>query len=270
MSTSGTLALPPIGLGTWPHRGEDATRLVLDGLAAGYRLIDTASVYENEDAVGAAIRTSGLPRDEVVVASKIRGRDHLSGDVRGAVERGLSASGLDQFDLYLIHWPIPAADRYVATYAALLECRDAGLVRHVGVSNFLPHHLDRLIDEVGEPPAVDQVQLDPSLARVGIREAAAARGIRVQSWSPLGRGAVLEEPAVLTIAERLGASAAQVVLAWHRERDLVPVVRSASPERQAENLASLTLQLTDDDLSALDALDRGESATRDVETEENL
>lgn len=263
-------ALPPIGLGTWPLVGDDATRAVLAGIDAGYRLIDTATVYENEDAVGAALATCGVPRDELFVTTKLRGGDQVSGDIRGAVERSLTRLGLDHLDLFLIHWPLPRLDRYSAAFEAMLQCRDAGLIRFVGVSNFLEHHLRRVIDDTGEVPAVNQIQMDPALARIPVRRAHDELGVFTQSWSPLGRGSTLDAPVVTEIAERLGHTPAQVILAWHRAHGVVPVARSANPQRQAENLAAADVRLDPADVAALDRLDRGEAAARDVEREEHL
>ncbi|HEY5857721.1 MAG TPA: aldo/keto reductase [Aldersonia sp.] len=259
-----------MGLGTWPLVGAEATAAVLAGIEAGYRQIDTAAIYDNEDAVGAALARCGLPRDELFVTTKLRGRDHVSGDVRGALERSLERLRLDRLDLFLIHWPLPRCDRYVDAFAAMLDCRDAGLVRWVGVSNFLPKHLRRVVAQTGEVPAVNQIQLDPSIARLPARAAHAELGVLTASWSPLGRGEVLGIRPVRRIAERVGATPAQVVLAWHRAQGIVPVVRSANPRRQAENLAALDVVLTTDDVAELNRLDRGEAAARDVEQEEHF
>ncbi|MGW0018606.1 aldo/keto reductase [Rhodococcus sp. NPDC003382] len=263
-------ALPPVGLGTWPLVGPDATAAVLAGIEAGYRLIDTATIYDNEDAVGTALTTCGVARDELFVTTKLRGSDHVSGDIRGAVERSLERLGLDYLDLFLIHWPLPRLDRYVAAFEGILECRDAGLVRYAGVSNFLEHHLRRVVSETGEAPAVNQIQMDPTLARVPVRRADNELGVFTQSWSPLGRGETLRSPVVTAIADRLGITAAQVILAWHRAHDVVPIARSANPQRQAENLAAAHVRLEPADVAALDDLDRGESAARDVEREEHF
>lgn len=262
--------IPPIGLGTWPLVGEDATRAVLGGIDVGYRHIDTATIYGNEDAVGAALTTTDVAREELFVTSKLRGSDHISGDIRGAVERSLRTMGLDYLDLYLIHWPLPRFDRYVSAFAGLLECRDAGLIRYAGVSNFLGSHLTRVVDEVGEAPAVDQIQMDPSLGRLPVREVADRLGVPIASWSPLGRGDVLDDPVVVGIAERHGRTPAQIVLAWHLAVGVLPVARSANPQRQAQNLAAADIALTADDIAQLDRLDRGESAARDVEKEEHF
>lgn len=260
---------PPIGLGTWPLTGAEATAIVRSGIEAGYRLIDTAAVYENEEAVGRGVRESGL-RDQLVITSKLRGRDHLSGKVREAVEESLRRLGVDRIDRYLIHWPLPRYDRYVEAYQALLECRDAGLIGQVGVSNFLGRHLDRLVEATGEAPYVNQIQLDPTVARTALRQANDALGVRTESWSPLGRGEVLGSPVVGEIAERHGVTPAQVVLAWHHAHALTPIVRSARAERLSENLAALQIRLAAVDVDRLDRLDRGEEAARDVETEEAI
>ncbi|MGX7727647.1 aldo/keto reductase [Rhodococcus sp. 2H158] len=263
-------ALPRLGLGTWPLVGPDATRAVLAGIEAGYRLIDTAAIYGNEDAVGAALAACGVPRDDLFVTTKLRGSDHVSGDVRGAVERSLERLGLERLDLFLIHWPLPRFDRYAAAFEAMLECRDAGLVRYAGVSNFLGHHLRKVVAETGEAPAVNQIQMDPSLARLPVRRANDELGVFTQSWSPLGRGEVLGAPVVASIADRVGCTRAQVVLAWHLAQGVVPVARSANPARQAENLAAVDVELTAADVAALNRLDRGEAAARDVEREEHF
>ena len=263
-------ALPPIGLGTWPLVGADATNSVLSGIEAGYRLVDTAAIYGNEGAVGVALAESGVPREELFVTTKLRGNDQVSGDIRGALEQSLELLGLDQLDLFLIHWPLPRIDRYVASFESMLACRDAGLVRYVGVSNFLELHLRRVVAETGEVPAVNQIQMDPSLARIPVRRANDELGIFTQSWSPLGRGDVLDNAVVSEIAGRIGCTPAQVVLAWHVAQGVVPVARSANPTRQAENLAALDVTLSGEDIEALNSLDRGESAARDVEAEEHF
>jgi 2,5-diketo-D-gluconate reductase A len=262
-------AIPAIGLGTWPLTGEPATDAVLTAIESGYRSIDTAAVYENEEAVGRALSECMVPRGELFVCTKLRGTDHVSGDVRGAIERSIDRLGLDYLDLFLIHWPLPKHNRYVAAFEALLDCRDAGLVRYVGVSNFTEKHLRRTTAATGEAPAVNQIQMDPTLARRPIRRVHDELGVVTQSWSPLGRGEVVASDVVAAIATRLGCTPAQVALAWHLHNGVVPIVRSANPARQAENLAARGIQLADDDIAALADLDRGESAARNPEKEEH-
>ncbi|MFC9554664.1 aldo/keto reductase [Rhodococcus sp. NPDC056960] len=264
------IAIPLLGLGTWPLTGADATDSVRSGIESGYRLIDTAAIYDNEVAVGAGIAESGVPRDDLFVTTKLRGSDQVSGDIRGAIERSLDRLGLERLDLFLIHWPLPRLDRYVAAFEGMLACRDAGLVRYVGVSNFLEKHLRRVVAETGEAPAVNQIQMDPSLTRLPVRRANDELGVLTQSWSPLGRGDVLSAPAVGEIAQRLDCTPAQVVLAWHRAQGVVPIARSADPVRRQENLAAVDIRLAPADVDALNRLDRGESAARDVETEEHF
>ncbi|ROZ98989.1 aldo/keto reductase [Gordonia sp. OPL2] len=259
--------IPSIALGTWPLVGADAERAVVDAFDVGYRHIDTATIYGNEDAVGRAIESSGVSRAELFVTSKLRGSDHISGDVRGAVERSLARMGLDYLDMYLIHWPLPRFDRYVD---ALLRCRESGLIRHAGVSNFLGKHLRRVTEMVGEAPALNQIQMDPTLCRIPIREVADELGTVVAGWSPLGRGHVLDHPVVVEIAGMRNCSPAQVVLAWHLSHGVLPVVRSADATRQAENLAATGIALEADEVAEIDALDTGEDAARDVENEEHF
>jgi 2,5-diketo-D-gluconate reductase A len=269
-STPIRTAMPPIGIGTWPLTGRPATDAVLSAIDAGYRFIDTAALYGNEDAVGVAIAESGVDRDELFITTKLRGRDHASGDVEGAMHRSLDALGVDQIDLYLIHWPMPWLDEYADAFARMLECRDAGWARFVGVSNFSTDHLCNVVANTGEAPAVNQIQMDPSIARLPIRAVHDEYGMLTQSWSPLGRGEVLDDPVVMAISQRIGCSPAQVILAWHVSQGVVPVVRSANAVRQAENIGALDVRLTTDDLNRLTSLDRGESAVRDVNTEEHL
>jgi len=263
-------AIPPIGLGTWPLTGDDATRCVGTAIAAGYRHIDTAAIYGNEHGVGLGLRECGVPREQLFVTSKLRGNDHISGDIRGAVQRSLDTMGLDYLDMYLIHWPLIRFDRYVDAFAGLLECRDAGLIRYAGVSNFLGHHLRRVTQEGGEAPAVNQIQMDPSLCRLPVRAVNDELGVLTSSWSPLGRGDVIENPVVAEIASTHGCTPAQAVLAWHLVVGVVPVARSANPGRQAQNIAALDIELTPEDITRLTSLDRGESAARDVEREEHF
>ncbi|MGB3485835.1 MAG: aldo/keto reductase [Mycobacterium sp.] len=270
MSTDVRTDIPTIGLGTWPLTGDEATRSVLMGIEAGYRHIDTAAIYGNEDAVGRAVADCGLPRGQLFLTSKLRGNDHVSGDIRAAVQRSLDVMGLDYLDMYLIHWPMIRFDKYVDAFAGLLACRDAGLIRYAGVSNFLGHHVRRVAQECDEAPAVNQIQMDPSLCRLPVRAVNDELGVLTSSWSPLGRGEVLDHPVVADIATAHGCTPAQAVLAWHLAQGVVPVARSADAQRQAQNLAACEINLSQDDIVRLNALDRGEAAARDVEREEHF
>lgn len=267
--------MPVIGLGTWPLRGEEAERAVASGLEVGYRLIDTAAKYENEDAVGRGIRSSGVPREDVFVTTKLRGSDMAGGDTRGALGRSLTALGVDYVDLYLIHWPLPWLGRFSEAFGEMARLAEEGLIRSLGVSNFQSQHIARLVDETGLTPVVDQIECDPRIQRRSLREDLASRRIVPQAWSPLGRGGpLLSDPVVLRAAADTDCSPGQVVLRWHRAHGIVPVVKSASPARQRENLDAIGMPpLPQDVVAALDDLDprdEGERGIRDSDTHEEL
>jgi 2,5-diketo-D-gluconate reductase A len=250
------VAMPRLGLGTWTLTDADAAAVVPEAVRLGYRMIDTAALYGNEWGVGEGIRRSGVPRAEFFVISKVSGRDHGYDPTLAAFDRSLDLLGLDYLDLYLIHWPLPRRDRYVDTWRAFARLLADGRVRAIGVSNFLPAYLDRLVDEVGVPPAVNQIQLNPRIPQPAARAYAARHHIAVQSWQPLCRGeSLLAEPAVLAVAERHGRTPAQVVLRWHLEQGLVPLPRSRRPERLAGNLDVFGFRLYPDDHARLAELD---------------
>ncbi|MGG7099644.1 aldo/keto reductase [Rhodococcus sp. 24CO] len=261
--------LPRIGLGTWPLTGADAERAVASGIEVGYRHLDTAAAYGNEKAVGAAVNRSGVARSEMFVTSKIQGKDEDSGDVRGGLERSLTELDLEYLDLYLIHWPRPRLDRYVETFTAMRDLVDEGLIRTVGVSNFKPAHLERLISETGQVPAINQIQLNTTLARLQTRECHARHGIVTGAWSPLGSdGTLLREPIVVALAEKYGRTPAQIALRWHVQQDIVAVPRSVDPKRQAQNLDVFGFALEPAEIDELTSLDRGEAAAHDADLEE--
>ncbi|BCJ38431.1 oxidoreductase [Actinocatenispora thailandica] len=250
--------LPAVGLGTYPMRDEQAVTAVRGALRLGYRLIDTAASYDNEEAVGRGIAAAGLARDDVFVTTKLRGRDHGYQETLAAFEASRLALGLDYLDLYLIHWPLPRIDRYVESWRAMMTLRSDGLVRSIGVSNFTVAQLDRLIEETGEPPAVNQIELHPYFPQQQLRAAHEARGIRTESWSPLARaGELLREPVVVQAAQRHGVEPAQVVLRWHVQLGAVPIPKSASRQRQATNLDLFGFELDEAELAALSGLARG-------------
>ncbi|WP_075889786.1 aldo/keto reductase [Actinomyces provencensis] len=249
--------IPQIGFGVFLVPDTETKEAVGEALEAGYRHIDTATIYGNEEAVGQALADSGLPRDEVFVTTKLWNADQGRDSARPALEASLERLGLDHVDLYLIHWPTPARDLYLPTWEAFEELRSEGLTRSIGVSNFLPEHLRRIADLGGTVPAVNQIELHPTLQQVDIQEADASLGILTEAWSPLGRGADLEIPAIDLIATRLGVTPAQVVLAWHLARGRVVIPKSVTPSRIVENLAAADVVLDDADLEALDALEAG-------------
>jgi diketogulonate reductase-like aldo/keto reductase len=250
-------SLPAIGLGTYPLKGEDALRAVGSGLAAGYRLLDTAVNYRNESEVGQALAGSGVCRSDVVVTTKLPGRDHGYDRTLASCEGSLTRLGLDVIDLYLIHWPNPSVDRYVQSWRAMVELRERGLVRSIGVSNFTAAHLTRLQQEVGVLPVVNQVELHPLFPQRELREFHAAHGILTQSWSPLARaGTLLKTAPVAAAAAAHAVRPAQVVLRWQVELGAVPIPKSADPVRQAENLDVFGFSLTPAEVEAITALGR--------------
>jgi diketogulonate reductase-like aldo/keto reductase len=249
--------LPAIGFGTYPLRGEDGVAAVVSAIEAGYRLLDTAVNYENEREVGEAIRRSGVPRDQLFVTSKLPGRHHGYDDAVASVHASLERLGLDHLDLHLIHWPNPSVGKYAEAWRALVDLREQGLVRSIGVSNFTEAHLERIIADTGVTPAVNQVELHPYFPQVRMREVHARLGIQTESWSPLGkRSAPFTEPPVAQAAERHGVTPGQVILRWQVQLGSVPVPKSATPERQRLNLDVFGFELGDDEMAAITALGR--------------
>lgn len=252
--TSG-FKIPGLGFGTYDISAKDTQRVVEKALELGYRHLDCAASYYNETAVGAAIAASGIPRNELFITSKVRNCDQGPGTTRAALEKSLTDLGLDYLDLYLVHWPVPSKDLYVPTFHDIVAAQEDGLVRTTGVANFLEEHLTRIINEVGVTPAVNQFEVHPSFQQRKLRSFCAARGILVEAYCPLGRGADLQLRIVRQIAADRGVAPAQVVLAWHRANGLIPLPKSASPVRQAENLASTQIILTEEEEAAIDSFD---------------
>jgi diketogulonate reductase-like aldo/keto reductase len=251
--------IPQVGFGVFQVEPEETVAAVDAALRAGYRHIDTAALYHNEEQVGAALRGSGVAREDVFVTTKLWQSHHARDDARAAFATSRERLGVDVVDLYLIHWPAPANDRYVEAWSTLLELRDEGAIRAAGVSNFLPEHLQRVIDETGRTPPINQVELHPYFQQRELRAFHAEHGIVTESWSPLGRGgALLQDPVLQEIAGRHGRSVAQIVLRWHLEEGCVVIPRSVTPSRIAENLAITDFALTDEDRDAIAGLDRAD------------
>ena len=248
-------AIPAIGYGTFPWRGGDSFETTTAALDAGYRLLDTALRYENEEGVGRAVRAYDLPREEIVVCTKLAGRHHGYDETIKGFHESLANLGLDYVDIYLIHWPLPRLDKYVDSWKAMIKLRDEGLVRSIGVSNFTEEHLTRIIDGTGVTPAVNQVELHPRFPQARMREVHERLGVRTEAWSPMGkRQAPLEEPAVTGPADRLGVTPGQVILRWHVQLGSLPIPKSGNPERQRQNLDVFGFELTENEVAAITAL----------------
>jgi diketogulonate reductase-like aldo/keto reductase len=250
--------MPALGFGTYTITGPDAPALIGSAIDAGYRLLDTATRYENETEVGEAVRASSVPRDDLFVTSKLPGADHGYDAALRSVEGSLERLGLDRLDLFLIHWPQPPIDQYVETWKAFIRMRDEGTVSSIGVSNFLPEHLDRIVAETGVAPAVNQVELHPYLPQHEQRAADAAHGTVTQSWTPLGRGTtLLERHEITETADKHARTPAQVVLRWHIQIGAAPIPKSATPERFRSNLDVFDFELDADDLDRIGSLENG-------------
>ena len=255
---SGPVEIPTIGFGVWQVPDAEVGAAVATALRAGYRHIDTARIYGNEAGVGHALAESDVPRDEVFVTTKVWNDDHGRDATLRAFDASMQRLGLDVLDLYLVHWPVPAQDRYVETWRALRELRDEGRVRAVGTCNFHAEHLQRLHDETGEWPSINQIELHPYLQQAPLRAYHAQHGIVTESWSPLASGKkVLDDPVVSGVAAAHGATPAQVVIAWHLALDLVVLPKSVTPSRIVENLAAADLTLTGEEVAELSTLERG-------------
>ena len=261
--------LPALGLGTYGLRGDDGIASVVSALDAGYRLIDTALNYENEREVGEGVRASPVDRADIAVTTKLPGRHHGFDETLRSFDESLAGLGLDYVDLYLIHWPLPAVDKYVDSWRAMIRLRGEGLVRSIGVSNFTAAHLERLVGETGVVPAVNQIELHPRFPQREMRAVHEKHSIVTESWSPLGSG-VGRESLITSIAEAHAVTPAQVVLRWHLQLGAVPIPKSADEQRQRENLDVFRFELTDAEVEAISTLESGRLWDADPETHEEF
>lgn len=258
--------MPQLGTGIWQIEDAKTPEVVAEALRIGYRLIDGAAAYKNEAGMGRGIRDSDVARDQIFVTSKLWNDAQGHDAALRAFDATMERSGLDYLDLYLIHWPLPAMDAYVDSWKALIRLRDEGRVWSIGVANFHEPHLRRLIDETGVAPALNQIELHPSLTQERMRAVNKQLGIVTQSWTPLGRGDSFDAPAIRDAAARTGRTVAQVILRWHIQHGLSVIPKSQKPERLAENFDVLDFTLTPEEMSAIDALDRGHRTGPDPDT----
>ncbi|MGJ8516352.1 aldo/keto reductase [Carnimonas bestiolae] len=261
--------LPVIGFGTYQLNGREGIDSMVAAISRGYRLLDSAFNYENEGAVGQAVRQSEVPRDQLFVASKLPGRHHKYDQAVVTIEESLYRTGLDYLDLYLIHWPNPKQGLFVEAWQALIDAQKRGLVKSIGVSNFLPEHIDTLIKETGVAPAVNQVELSPYFAQDKQRAFDAKHNIVTEAWSPLGRAsALLEDQHLQEIAARYDKSIVQIILRWHFQLGVLAIPKSSNPERQKQNLELFDFALSDDEMAAIKRLDRPDGRINDQDPAE--
>lgn len=247
--------IPQVGLGVWQTPNETAAPAVRQALEAGYRHIDTAAIYENEAGVGEGIRTSGIARSDIFLTTKLWNDRQSYDSARRAFDESLKRLGTDYVDLYLIHWPSPRRGTYVEAWKALVDLKNEGRIRSIGVSNFCEEHLDRIIGETGVTPVINQIELHPDFQQKALRAVHEKHQIVTQSWSPLGQGKLLDHPAITATAKRLGKSPAQIIIRWHIENGLVVIPKSVTPARIIENFKVFDFILDEEAKTALDGLD---------------
>lgn len=250
-------SIPQLGYGVWRVEDEVAADVVAQAIRAGYRHIDTAAIYGNEEGVGRAVAASGVPREELFITTKVWNSAHGYDEALAALEESLGKLGTDYVDLWLIHWAKPTQGRYVDTWKALIEAQRQGKARSIGVSNFPAEQLEEIIEATGVVPVIHQVETHPYWQQRELREVEERHGILHESWSPLGQGGeLLEDPEITAIAEAHGATPAQVVIAWHLAKGFVVIPKSVTSERIVSNLAAADVELTEDEVARIDALDR--------------
>lgn len=263
------LIMPNIGFGTYTIKGARGVNAIENAIAAGYRLIDTAYNYENEATVGQAIKRSSVPREKLVVTSKLPGRYHLYDDAVTAIRESLYRAGLDYYDLYLIHWPNPKQDQYIEAWQALIDAQKFGLIRSIGVSNFLPEHLKRLEKETDVLPSINQIELHPYFTQEKQLAWNKEQGIQTQSWSPLGRANdILQNKAIKEIADTHKKSISQTILRWHIQLGSIPIPKSSSFKHQLDNLSIFDFVLTDEEMTLISALNKPDGRNKNQDPAE--
>lgn len=251
------MSIPAVGFGVFQIPPADTESAVATALGAGYRHIDTAAAYGNERETGRAVAASGLARDDVYLVTKLWNSEQGYDSTLAAFDTSMAKLGVDYLDLYLIHWPVPELNKFVDTFKAFAHLRDQGRIRSIGVSNFEPEHLQILIDATGIVPAVNQIELHPMLPQTELREVHAKLGIATEAWSPLGQGALLENPTITVIADAHGKTPAQVLIRWHVQLGNIVIPKSVTPERIVSNFDVFGFELSEDDMRSISSLDSG-------------
>jgi 2,5-diketo-D-gluconate reductase A len=253
--------IPQIGLGVWQVDPDITSEVVRWGIEAGYRLIDTAEGYSNEEGVGEAIRAAGVPRSELFITSKLRNGAHQRDAALRAFDDTMRKLGIDQIDLFLIHWPVPSQNKYVEAWQTLVELRKAGRIKSVGVSNFNQDHLERIIGETGVTPVVNQIELHPRFQQRDKRDFHKKHNIHIESWSPLGSGRLLSDPTLEKLAKKHGKSVAQIIIRWHLQEGLIVIPKSIHQERIAGNFDVFDFELDGDDMHTIHGMDARDGRT---------
>ncbi|WP_417309997.1 aldo/keto reductase [Devosia sp.] len=248
-------SIPQLGLGVWQVDADITARVVTEAIEAGYRSIDTAEGYQNEEGVGEAIRSCGVPRDQLFITSKLRNSAHGRDAALKEFDETMAKLGVEQLDLFLIHWPLPSIGKYVEAWQTLVELKQQGRIRSIGVSNFNEDHLKRIIDETGETPVVNQIELHPRFQQRDKRDFHAQHDIRIESWSPLGSGRLLGDSAIAEIAKKHNKSVAQTIIRWHLQEGLIVIPKSSKKDRIIENFDVFDFELDDADMRRLGEMD---------------
>ena len=258
--------IPQLGLGVWQASPEQTAMAVREALLAGYRHIDTAAIYKNETGVGAGVRESGLPRKDIFITTKVWNDAHGKELTRQALESSLERLRFDYVDLLLIHWPVPQRDLFVETWQMMIELRKEGLIRSIGVSNFTEANLQRLIDETGVAPVLNQIELHPYLQQQSLRQTHSKYGILTESWSPLAQNQAISDETIARIAAKHGKTPAQIIIRWHLDNGLIVIPKSVTPTRIRENLDVFNFTLDSEDMAVISTLDRHQRLGPDPET----
>jgi 2,5-diketo-D-gluconate reductase A len=263
--------IPQLGFGVWQVDNDEVVEPVLEAIRTGYRSIDTAQGYDNEQGVGRAISQCGLPREQLFITSKLRTKAQAYDDAIKEFEKSLDYLGLDYLDMFLIHWPVPAHNKYAEAWKAFVQLQKDGRIKTIGVSNFLPEHIERIVDETGVVPAVNQIELHPEFQQRDVRDFHKQHNIAIEAYSPLGSGAVLDNADLKAIANKHGRSVAQVILRWHMGEGVIAIPKSTHAERIRENFDVFGFELDRDDLYRIERLDRPDGKTgSDPATNNNL
>jgi 2,5-diketo-D-gluconate reductase A len=251
-------SIPQLGLGVWQVEPEITARVVRDAIEVGFRSIDTAEGYNNEEGVGEAIKKAGIPREELFITSKLRNGGHARDQALKSFDDTMKALQLDWLDMFLIHWPVPGQDKYVEAWKTLIELQQQGRIKSIGVSNFNQDHLERIINETGVVPVVNQIELHPYFTQTDKRAYLKSKNIHIESYSPLGSGAVLKDQTIKKLADAKGKSIAQVIVRWHIQQGDIVIPKTTHKDRMKENFEVFDFELSADEMKAIAGLDKGE------------